>query len=396
MSGKQAQFSMPQDAVLSLGSLSMASAPARASAYRTKAARWRFFLARNAIFHGLRALGISQGGRVLVPAYICKAAVEPILAYGAEPVFYEVRRNCEPELQDLERRLSDKVEAVLLVHYFGFPQNAGFFRDFCNQHKLKLIEDCAHVLSGEVNGQTLGALGDVSVFSWRKFFPLYDGGELCLNFAAENFAVNWLPESAKFTARVVKRVVDQSAEEGRSVLSKALSASLSLGNRLFSNSANGHGDRGGLEESAGESRTASLDKSLLNQPMSRVSKWLLAHSDREKIAGVRRQNYRFLETGLKSVAGVTPLHGELPPTICPWVFPIFFDGRANGHVALRKKGIPAVAWEGVRPGGVSRADFPSADFLYENLAFLPVHQSLSESDLGRIVEAVKQFAESSS
>src|SRR5437867_7872968 len=50
--------------------------------------RYQFFWARNAIYHSLAALGISPGEDVLVPSYICRAAVEPIEAYGARPVFY--------------------------------------------------------------------------------------------------------------------------------------------------------------------------------------------------------------------------------------------------------------------------------------------------------------------
>ena len=50
-----------------------------------------FFWARNAIFHGLRALGIQPGQKILVPAYLCTAAIEPIEYFGAEVEFYAIR-----------------------------------------------------------------------------------------------------------------------------------------------------------------------------------------------------------------------------------------------------------------------------------------------------------------
>jgi len=115
---------------------------------------------------------------VLVPAYICASAVEPIEAFGAKVVFYEVGRDCLPDVSDLEAKIDDRTRAVLAVHYFGFPCGIRQIRKICDRHGLSLIEDCAHVLRGEDGGQPLGTFGEASVFSWRKFLPLYDGGEL--------------------------------------------------------------------------------------------------------------------------------------------------------------------------------------------------------------------------
>jgi perosamine synthetase len=393
MIAKSTPFLMPQDAVVSWGSLSVRRTRPRVSAGEENPTRWSFFLARNAIFHGLRALNISRGSGVLVPAYICKAAVEPIVAYGAEPIFYEVRRDGVPVLEDIEHKLSNRVQAILAVHYFGFSQDLTLLKEFCRQRKLKLIEDCAHVLPCPGNGP-VGMYGDISVFSWRKFFPVYDGGELQLNLPVRDFAVQWLPENLSFSARVVKRVLDHRAEHGKGIAAKILSTISAFANGARDRlSANGSAPAA-AQQGPADSRSASFDQALLNQPMSRFSRWLLSHSDREEVATLRRRNYHFLESELRALPGVTPLHQELPPGVCPWVFPVFVGGVANSHIALRARGIPAVAWEGVRPEGVHAPSFPSADFLYENLTFLPVHQSLAQSDLERIVDAVKAMIRS--
>jgi perosamine synthetase len=389
MNANPTPFLMPQDAVFSWGSLSARSEQDHLVNKDQSVIRWRFFWARNAIYHGLRALKISPGARILVPAYICKAAVEPIIAYGAKPVFYDVGRDCLPDIAAIESKLDPGAEALLVVHYFGFPQKIKLFRDFCDHHRLKLIEDCAHVLCGETDGQPLGTTGDFSVFSWRKFFPLHDGGELHLSFLPQSFEMTWQPESALLTLKVVKRILDQAVEEGHGSFLEPLWNSVAFADRarrrVFGSAA------GPSQVSAVESRSASFDPALLNQPMSRPSRWLLAHSDHKEVIKKRRQNYSFLQSELSSFAGMTPLNPDLPPTVCPWVFPVFFDGLPNAHRNLRAKGIPAVAWEGVRPAGTGKEEFPSADFLYENLAFLPVHQSLSEDSLWRIVEVVKAF-----
>src|SRR5262249_42434008 len=108
--------------------------------------RFHFFWARNALFHGLRALGIRSRGKILVPAYVCAAAIGPMEYFGVEVQFYAVRRNCEPDWADLASKIDLKVRAILAVHYFGFPCDILRFRAVCDRNNLFLIEDCAHVL----------------------------------------------------------------------------------------------------------------------------------------------------------------------------------------------------------------------------------------------------------
>ena len=70
-----------------------------------------------------------------------------------------------------------------MVHYFGFPQDMAAIAELCREQRLYLIEDCAHVF-GAQPALELGKHGDVSVFSWRKFLPLFDGCDLLINSGA--------------------------------------------------------------------------------------------------------------------------------------------------------------------------------------------------------------------
>ncbi|HKQ60689.1 MAG TPA: DegT/DnrJ/EryC1/StrS family aminotransferase, partial [Candidatus Polarisedimenticolaceae bacterium] len=156
-----------------------------------RARRLDFFWGRSAIFHGLRALGLAPGDRVLVPAFHCAALVEPIVRYGGEPQFYGIDRDLAPDWADLEAGLAAGARAVLVVHFFGFPAPIGRLRQLCDAHGAALIEDCAHVLVGEAEGAALGTFGEISVFSWHKFLPMVDGGQLLLNAARAQVAVDW-------------------------------------------------------------------------------------------------------------------------------------------------------------------------------------------------------------
>jgi len=350
-----------------------------------------FFWARNGIYYGLQALGISSGSHVLVPAYVCTAAVEPFTAYGTEVGFYSIGRNCEPDFAEIESKISPRTQAILAVHYFGFPQKIQALRELCTRRNIILIEDCAHVLGGKTGGRELGSFGDASIFSWRKCLPLYDGAELRLNRKGSALSVNWSKETLPFTLKVAKSLVDRILEQSDGSIARIFSGTLEAAKTLWRRGSSAPSDRPLL---ALDSNRASFDSSLLNQPISRVSRWLLKHSDVSAVIKKRRDNYLYLQKELRDLPGIELLHRELDADTCPWVMPIFFKGLPNAHFLLRKDGIPAVTWGGVRPQNFDSKQFPVADFLYDNLVFLPIHQNLSLSALRKIVSCVASIGAS--
>ena len=350
----------------------------------------QFFWARNGLYFGLKALGLSRGVHVLLPSYICRAAVEPFLEFGAEVEFYSVRRNCRPDFHELESRIRPGTGAVMAIHYFGFPQEIHRFREICDAHNTALIEDCAHVLQGECGGRPLGSFGDISVFSWRKFLPLYDGAELRLNRRASLPDIPWEKERLLFTLKIVKCLVDRSLEQSPGAFSHGVSLLLEAVRTGWRRARRIDPDRPLLNL---DSNQISFESALLNHRISRVSRWLLEHSNFAAIAQARRKNYMLLQEELRGIAGIVPLFQELPDTVCPWVFPLWFEGLFDAHLCLRKKGVPAVTWGGVRPSMLDQRKFADADYLYDNLVFLPVHQNLNADALKGIVDVVRDVAQ---
>jgi perosamine synthetase len=359
---------------------------AKRSARGPEPPSYDFLWARNAIYHGLAAQGVGEGDRVLLPAYLCVAAVAPVLALGATVDFYEVTRDCRPVLEDIEAKLGPRTRAVMCVHYFGFPQDLRALRDLCDRHRLVLIEDCAHVLPDPSGGDSMGRVGAIAVFSWRKLLPIGDGASLVLNRGPRDLAVSRRREGLAGTLKVAKDLCDRMIAQSRWTGVRRVYRALERPKALF---------RRQMRQAAlpVERDDTLFDRDLADAPMTRLSAWVLAHSDIAAIRRARRVNYQFLHDRTAGVAGLRALFPRLDAGVCPWVFPLFFEGRPRAHHELRRMGIPAVAWEGVRPPGVSGQQFPSADFLYENLTFLPVHQNLTERDLELIAEGVLHLAQ---
>ncbi|MGE5323310.1 MAG: DegT/DnrJ/EryC1/StrS family aminotransferase, partial [Actinomycetota bacterium] len=355
-------------------------------------ARGFFPLARYALYNGLEALGVRGGDEVLVPAYICSAAVEAISACGAVPVFFRIARDCSHDWQDAEHRISARTRAIVAVHYFGFPQDLEPARELANRRGLFLIEDCAHVLKGRSAGKALGSHGDFSIFSWRKFLPAFEGGELIINsrLAALQNHPRRVPLISELKA--VKHLLDGRAAAGGNRLSAALSRAAGI---LRPASGASPDDRHQQHAGSDVASACSFDPSLAHNSISRTSAWFFRHADFAAIAAKRRQNYQQLWEELASMPGVSPLFPVPSEDNCPLYFPAFFPGTSAPNRSLRQLGIPSSAWDGVRPAGVLDDCFPDAGLLYNNLVFLPIHQSLGSGDIKIVSDAVRKVCRQS-
>lgn len=341
------------------------------------------FWARNAIYHCLTALKIAPGDKVLVPSFHCASAVEPILEYGAKVVFYNIKRDCSADFADIEQKIDKQTRAILAIHYFGFPQQIRKFQHLCRRHEIYLIEDCAHVLLGGVAGDALGSFGDVSIFSWRKFLPIYDGGYLVLNNPKLRLELPSSKHSFVFSMKVAKNTLDKLIEDSDI---KFLAAFLRVPYWLA---------RGVLRAKHGEldvlnlnNRSLDFDISLVNLQMSGLSKCILRNIDLSRVFERRRANYNFLLRMLGRLPGMTPAFGELSQDVCPWVFPMLVFNQDNFHSTLRSKGIPAFTWGGVIHPQISLDEFPDAAFLYQNLVLLPIHQGLGDREMQIMIDIV--------
>ena len=81
----------------------------------------------------------------------------------------------------LENKITRQTRAVLIIHYFGFPQPIHKIREICNKKDVLLIEDCAHALFSSHGEEAIGSEGDLAIFSLRKTLPLPEGGGLLIN-----------------------------------------------------------------------------------------------------------------------------------------------------------------------------------------------------------------------
>ncbi|MDD0852515.1 DegT/DnrJ/EryC1/StrS family aminotransferase [Halobacteriovorax sp. GB3] len=142
--------------------------------------------ARNGIFQALELIKREdERRRVLAPASICSVAIAPIINQGYEILYYDIDDQFNPVLN--ENLDLTNVSIFLYVNFFGLSSSAQKVREFCNQHQIYMIEDCALTMPSSDQSQ-IGKIGDFSIFSLRKFLPIPDGAVLVCN--NEQFNLN--------------------------------------------------------------------------------------------------------------------------------------------------------------------------------------------------------------
>ena len=123
----------------------------------------------DALFIGLRALGIGPGDEVITTPFTFFATAEAISHVGATPVFVDIDKrtfNIAPRL--IEEKITGRTKAILPVHLFGCPVEMSEIMELAERHNLKVVEDCAQSFGARYEGRQTGTIGDVGAYS---FFP---------------------------------------------------------------------------------------------------------------------------------------------------------------------------------------------------------------------------------
>jgi CDP-4-dehydro-6-deoxyglucose reductase, E1 len=127
---------------------------------------------------------IRKGDEVIGVAAGFPTTVNPILQFGAVPVFVDVDRLTHNiDVSKIEAAIGPKTKAIMLAHSLGNPFNLDVVTALCKKHNLWLVEDCCDALGTTYRGQMVGTFGDIATLS---FYPAHhitmgEGGAVFTN-----------------------------------------------------------------------------------------------------------------------------------------------------------------------------------------------------------------------
>jgi hypothetical protein len=156
------------------------------------ASPFAFSHGRTALTYGVRALGMRAGATVVCPDFICETVTRSLEGAGLRVRFHPVGEDFGPDWSALDRVPPGAAVALVMVHYFGVPQDAPRYRAYCDERGLRLIEDNAHGHGALVDRREAGTFGDIGIASPYKSFPIRNGGLLYVR-AGTPFAPPRLP-----------------------------------------------------------------------------------------------------------------------------------------------------------------------------------------------------------
>jgi perosamine synthetase len=129
-----------------------------------------------ALHLALAAIRVQEWDEVILPTMTFSSTGQVVLYCKARPVLVD----CEPDSFQadpvaIERAITARTRAIIAVHFAGSPAPMDALLDIARRHKLPLIEDAAHALPACYKGKMIGAIGDITCFSFYATKTLTTG-----------------------------------------------------------------------------------------------------------------------------------------------------------------------------------------------------------------------------
>ena len=129
----------------------------------------------SALIAALVATGVGPGDEVIVPAYTFFASISAIVMAKGIPVITEIDESLTLDPKAVEKNITDKTKAILVVHMVGHPAKMDLICDLAKRHNLYVIEDVAQACGGKYKGKYLGTWGNFGCTSFDAYKVIASG-----------------------------------------------------------------------------------------------------------------------------------------------------------------------------------------------------------------------------
>jgi dTDP-4-amino-4,6-dideoxygalactose transaminase len=293
-----------------------------------------------ALLLALIALDIGPGDEVIVPSFSFAATANAVVLAGARPVFADIepRHFCLDPAAVLAA-ITPRTAAIMPVHLYGHPAAMDRIGEVAEAHSLAVVEDAAQAHLAELGARPVGTFGAAAAFSFYPTKNMTTG---------EGGLVVCADES---TARRVRLLRNQGME------------------RRYQNEIVGF-----------NMRMTDLHAAIGRVQLRRLPEW----------TGERRRHAEFLSTALADPASrvsVPPVAASARPA---WhQYTVRVPDRDDVATALARRGVPTGVYYPTPihrlPAYDLRLDLPQTARAAREVLSLPVHPSLSEVQLERVV-----------
>ena len=138
----------------------------------------------DALIMALKTLDLDPGSEIIIPAYSFVSGYLAAIFAEYSVKFCDVSLDQNISISSLEKTISDKTKAVLVVHMNGLPAKLDEIKNICKKNGTKIIEDCAQSFGSKYKGIFVGNFGEIAAFSLhplKSFGIAGDGGLVLTN-----------------------------------------------------------------------------------------------------------------------------------------------------------------------------------------------------------------------
>lgn len=342
---------------------------------------------RSAIYQALCQLKLAPDSTVLLPTYHCPTMVAPVLLAGARPSYFAILPNGLPDLDRIPAEIARQASAMLVPHYFGLPQSLARVRAWCDEHRIMLIEDCAHSLFGEAGERSVGAWGDFATASLSKFLPVPEGGLLASS-TRPLLPLQLVPQGLKAELKGFVDVIEVATLNHSLKGLNGAVGSLFWLKRAW---------RSPVAAQAAAPAASSERDFMVGSDMQRidraplvVSRWLMRGLPRSRIIARRRENYDRYAHELRDCGGARALFQIDSARTAPYVFPLWVDDAERVYQSLRTRGYPVFRWDRIWPD-TPKSPGDTGPLWSRHVLQLLCHQDLSCDDIGATAAAINRL-----
>jgi dTDP-4-amino-4,6-dideoxygalactose transaminase len=304
----------------------------------------------------LRIAGIGPGDEVITTPISWVATANVILAVGATPVFADIdpiTRNID--LGKMESAITPRTRAIIPVYLAGLPVDMDRLYDIARRHGLRVVEDAAQAIGSGWHGRRIGAFGDLVSFSFQanKNITSAEGGCLVMN----------TPEEARLAEKYRLQGVTRSGHDGLEV--DVLGGKFNMTDIA---AAIGLGQFAHLEEVTARRRT------LARRYFTLLGEHFEAdYGAQLPVADFENGNWHMFQL-------------VLPERIAR---ADFMERMAQQQIGVGYHYPPIHLLALYRARGFGEGMFPVAERVGRRIVSLPLFTSMQESDVDRVVDAVK-------
>jgi len=129
----------------------------------------------------LKQFEFEKDSELITTPFTFASTTHAIVNNGLKPVFCDIKLDdFTIDTSKIEKLITKKTVAILGVHIFGYPVNVREIEKIAKKYDLKVVYDSAHAFGVEIDGETVGNFGDISMFSLHatKVFHSIEGGVL--------------------------------------------------------------------------------------------------------------------------------------------------------------------------------------------------------------------------